>query len=377
MFTRMRLCALLLASACMMLAPAAAMAARGVVTAGTIVLREEADLSSRKLFTVYKGSKVDVLSESDGWYRVSYGRYTGYVRKDYISVTGEITSDGVLRPGDSGSDVRELQQLLKKRGYYSGSIDGQYGRGTERAVRYFQDAAGLTVDGKAGEKTLAALRSSSTGNSASGSTTAPDDGVLRPGDSGSDVKALQQLLKKHGYYSGSIDGKYGCGTERAVRYFQDDAGLTVDGKAGEKTLAALKVFTPTESLDWFRNGASAIPKGAVFTVKDVLTGETFRLKRWSGANHADCEPLTAEDTATLKSVYGGSWSWRRRAILVSYNGHVYAASMNGMPHGDDTISGNGFNGHICIHFTGSKTHGTQKVDSEHQNAVKRALEASW
>ena len=52
MFTRMRLCALLLASACMMLAPAAAMAARGVVTAGTIVLREEADLSSRKRFTV-------------------------------------------------------------------------------------------------------------------------------------------------------------------------------------------------------------------------------------------------------------------------------------------------------------------------------------
>lgn len=376
MFTRMRLCALLLASAFMMLAPAA-MAAEGVVTAGTIVLREEADLSSRKLFTVYKGSKLDVLSESGGWYRVSYGRYTGYVRKNYVSVTGEITSDGILRPGDSGSDVRELQRLLKKRGYYTGSIDGQYGRGTERAVRNFQDDANLTVDGKAGEKTLAALRSSSAANSVPGSAARPDDGILRPGDSGSEVKALQQLLKKHGYYKGSIDGKYGSGTERAVRYFQDDAGLTVDGTAGKKTLAALKKFTPTESLDWFRSGASAIPKGAVFTVKDVLTGETFRLKRWSGVNHADCEPLTAQDASTLKSVYGGDWSWRRRAILVQYDGHVYAASMNGMPHGDDTISGNGFNGHICIHFTGSKTHGTQKVDSEHQNAVKRALDASW
>lgn len=91
----------------------------------------------------------------------------------------------------------------------------------------------------------------------------------------------------------------------------------------------------------------------------------------------DAEPVNDEATATLKAIYGGSWSWRRRPILIMYNGHVYAASMNGMPHGTSTISGNNFNGHFCIHFKNSKTHETKKVDSEHQNAVDRAAKATW
>ena len=78
----------------------------------------------------------------------------------------------------------------------------------------------------------------------------------------------------------------------------------------------------------------------------------------------------------MKSIYGGSWSWRRRAILILYNGHVYAASMNGMPHGTTTIS-NGFDGHFCIHFKNSKTHGTKKVDPDHQSAVTSASRATW
>jgi hypothetical protein len=100
------------------------------------------------------------------------------------------------------------------------------------------------------------------------------------------------------------------------------------------------------------------------------------VKRWAGANHIDAEPLTAADTATMKSIYGGSWSWNRRAILVKYNGHVYAASMNGMPHGTTTISSNNFNGHFCIHFYNSRTHETNRVDANHQNAVARAMNAA-
>lgn len=448
MFRRLRLLTLMLLVAAVLL-PASALAAEGVVTAGTLVIRKEASMESTKLFTLYRNAKVDVLSESNGWYRVSYGKYTGYVRTQYIDVRGEIKPDGTLRPGDSGREVRELQELLKTHGYYTGSIDGDYGDDTEAAVRAFQRAARLTVDGRAGEKTLAALKAlpmpqpkpeskpadstlrpgdsgdavkalqqslkalgyftgsidgdygSITENAvrafqrdakltidglagertlaaiASGEIRREDDGTLRPGDTGSEVKALQELLKKHGYYSGPIDGEYGKATEHAVDAFQADAGLTRDGLAGAQTIEALKSRYTTESLDWFKNGSATIPKGAVFTVKDVETGRTFTVKRWAGVNHADCEPLTAEDTATMKSIYGGSWSWKRRAILVKYDGHVYAASMNGMPHGDNPISGNDFAGHFCIHFTGSKTHGTQRVDSDHQNAVRRALDATW
>ena len=79
----------------------------------------------------------------------------------------------------------------------------------------------------------------------------------------------------------------------------------------------------------------------------------------------------------MKSIYGGSWSWNRRPILVKYNGHVYAASMNGMPHGTTTITNNNFPGHFCIHFYGSKTHGTKRVDATHQNCVALAMHYSW
>lgn len=130
-------------------------------------------------------------------------------------------------------------------------------------------------------------------------------------------------------------------------------------------------------LDWFRDNVSAkIPKGAVFTVKDVRTGKTFVCKRWSGYNHIDAEPKTARDTAIMRSIYG-TWSWRRRPILILYRGHVYAASMNGMPHGTGTISNNNFAGHFCIHFKNSKTHGTKRVDPDHQSCVRTASRYTW
>ena len=69
--------------------------------------------------------------------------------------------------GSSGDTVRQIQTKLKQWGYYSGAVDGVYGRGTEKAVRYFQQKNGLSVDGKAGAKTLAALGISSAAPSGS------------------------------------------------------------------------------------------------------------------------------------------------------------------------------------------------------------------
>ena len=60
-----------------------------------------------------------------------------------------------------------------------------------------------------------------------------------------------------------------------------------------------------------------------------------------------------------------------------YNGHVYAASMNGMPHGTYAITNNNFDGHFCIHFYNSRTHETNNVDTAHQNCVARAMNATW
>lgn len=81
---------------------------------------------------------------------------------------------------------------------------------------------------------------------------------------------------------------------------------------GEDAADADEEKYTTEELDWFKNGSSTIPKGAKFEIMDCKTGKKFTVKRWSGANHIDAEPLTAEDSATMKSIYGGSWSWDRR-----------------------------------------------------------------
>ena len=219
--------------------------------------------------------------------------------------------------------------------------------------------------------------------------------ATKAGDSGANVKKLQQALKLLGYYSGDIDGDYGDKTVQAVKRFQKNRGMKQDGIAGSGTIRVLFGSTgsskssssssysssdqsyKTEVLDWFAdNVTSVIPKKAKFTVKDVRTGKTFTAVRWSGLNHLDAEPATADDTAMLKKIYGGAWSWNRRPILILYRGHVYAASMNGMPHGTTTID-NGFDGHFCIHFKNSKTHGTEKVDPDHQKAVNVAAKATW
>lgn len=71
--------------------------------------------------------------------------------------------------GSSGSEVKQIQQKLKEWGYYKGNVDGVYGSQTQQAVKNFQKANGLKVDGIAGEKTLAAIGISSSGGSSSGS----------------------------------------------------------------------------------------------------------------------------------------------------------------------------------------------------------------
>lgn len=131
-----------------------------------------------------------------------------------------------------------------------------------------------------------------------------------------------------------------------------------------------------EYLDWFKEVQYIYEKGDIATVTDVDTGKSFKVKRLYGRNHADSEPLTAEDTKIMKSIYG-SWSWDRRAIIVTIkdnNGveRKIAASMNGMPHGGKSISNNNFKGHFCIHFKNSRTHSGSRLDPGHQNAVKKA-----
>ena len=160
---------------------------------------------------------------------------------------------GSLREGSNGGAVRSLQENLRSLGYYSGSIDGDYGSGTTAAVTAFQQANGLTADGVAGKRTInaiyAAVNGGSSGGSSSGSgsasspsnygKTASSNGYKTISSSSksssSDVTALQSALSSTGYYNGNLDGSYGSGTEDAVKAYQRAAGLRVTGMAGPTT----------------------------------------------------------------------------------------------------------------------------------------------
>ncbi len=146
-----------------------------------------------------------------------------------VTVNGYTT----LREGDSGEAVKKLQRALKNRGYYSGSIDGNYGSGTVAAVTAFQQRNGLRVDGAAGPSTQTALYGSD-------ALDADTYATLRPGDSSTEVRNLQYTLYELGYYDGRVDGVYGDTTEDAVRAFQIRNDVRpVDGIAGNKTQQVL------------------------------------------------------------------------------------------------------------------------------------------
>ena len=374
-----------------------------------------------------KGTKVTVTGVKNDFYAVTYNGDKGYVMKKFVTLSAEaekalngssssssssssstakssskyanITSISKLgdppdytQKGSSGDSVEKLQQALKIKGYYKDTVDGKFGNATENAVKAYQKAMGLSQTGKADYATIMKLFGKvlyttvandpkMNGITKISEITVP--ATSKKGDSGKNVIALQQALKIKGYYKYPIDGVYGNQTAECVKAFQKAKGLTQDGTAGNATIKALfgknasNYTYTTERLDWFNGGSSVFKGTCVYTIKDVNTGKTFQARRRFGTNHLDSEPLTASDTAIMKSIYGGEWSWNRRAILVLYNGHVYAASMNGMPHGTSSITNNNFDGHFCIHFYKSRTHSTDKVDDAHQNCVSRAMNATW
>jgi len=292
-----------------------------------------------------------------------------------------------LRKGDSGDNVRQLQRLLKACGYLSGSVDGEFGAATEKAVIVFQTAVGLTADGVAGSVTLARLNQEN-----------EDPTALALGDTGDLVKNLQNRLKALGFYSDSLDGEYGNGTKKAVTAFQVKYELKADGIAGVQTLAklfSLSVKTTTtakstaksEEKTYTAPAANGVELSTwkikklityhdVITVYDIKSGKSYQVREFSAGNHADVEPLTAADTATIKEI-NGSFTWTARPVWVTWNGRTFAASIHSNPHDVSTISDNNFNGHICLHFKGSSTHnGNTSYTQEHQNAVTKAWEAA-
>lgn len=238
--------------------------------------------------------------------------------------------------------------------------------------------------------------------------------TLRKGSRSPQVTDLQRKLINAGYLRSAATGYYGDLTEQAVRNFQSRNGLKADGIAGPRTIDAINKLsvsssTPTRStsaapsnqnylVPWFTEASNVLAIGTVAEIYDIGTGKTFRIKRTYGHNHADVEPLTQKDTTVMKSVFGGKWTWDRRPVIVTVGNRKMAASLAGMPHAGvdsqpanrvvssrsggygrgmnyDAVKDNNVCGHFDLHFLGSRTHGTNRVDARHQEMVRKA--ADW
>ena len=131
-----------------------------------------------------------------------------------------------------------------------------------------------------------------------------------------------------------------------------------------------------ERVEWFKGGNNIIKRGGYASLYDIDTSLSLRIKRKGGTNHMDVEPATKADTATLKKIAGGTFSWKSHAVVLIAKGRYIAAAINTMPHGEYTIKDNGFPGQFCLHMVGSKTHETDRVNPEHQKSIERVLKWS-
>ncbi len=166
----------------------------------------------------------------------------------------------VIQLGNSGNAVKTLQDWLHNlHGYTGVPISGVFDAATEAALRDYQQAAGLSVDGIAGPQTWGALicfndpppaptptptpLPTATPQPTPTPTPAPlcwpvHSAVIN--NTGPNVFAIQYLLRQHGYAL-SVDGIYGAGTTSVVQNFQTAHGLSADGIVGPQTWPLLVI----------------------------------------------------------------------------------------------------------------------------------------
>lgn len=264
--------------------------------------------------------------------------------------TAALAAPITLRMGDRGEAVRVLQELLRSQGLFSDVADGNFGPHTEEGVRFFQSGADLTVDAIVGLETWNALVNKPY--------------IVRADDT---FYALAQRFGTTAevWQEANPDMKPDClqlGMQLKIPALLMRAPEQPSRGGGRGILGQM--------VNWSEVNRQYHAKGQA-KVTDVETGLSFTVRRRGGYNHADVEPLTAADTNVLRQLYP-TWSWARRAVVVDYGNGPVAASINGNPHGGSEIAGNNFPGHMCIHFLGSRTHGSGLVCPDHQAMIKKA-----
>lgn len=330
------------------------------------------------------------------------------------------TADKVILRSNYSTSSKELTRV-----YYEGTqltYLGQYKQDNSMEFYWFKVKYGTVTGWMHGDFVRVLTNEEKQMYQLAGDPDAPPEASYRNlslGSTGEDVTALQEALVEKGYLDAAyVTGTYQSATEAAVRSFQKDSNISVDGVAGEQTQHALfgtvpegtytgssvnPVLYPVEKSDWWTGDINSVwSVGKIAIITDVKTGISFRAQRLYGDNHADAEPATTDDTEAVCRIYGVSnpqeisdreqelQSYRRRPLWVTIGTRTFCGSMYGIPHNyeGDRIPDNGYNGQFCVHFTNSMTHGSDdnpaKIDYDsakngwygHQSAIEDAYEQS-
>jgi peptidoglycan hydrolase-like protein with peptidoglycan-binding domain len=194
-------------------------------------------------------------------------------------------------------EVASVQQLLAKRGFNPGAIDGVKGAATTEAIIAAQTFYKLNADGAIGAQTIAALEADSyEANISLKDTPVKVTPAANSANKSDSVKNLQQLLSDRGFYGGAIDGISGPMTQEAIILAQKTYGLVADGVAGSLTIAALE------------SGSNYVPKSNVASTKSdsiknlqqLLSDRGF----YGGAIDGINGPMTQEAIILAQKTYG-------------------------------------------------------------------------
>lgn len=167
-----------------------------------------------------------------------------------------------------------------------------------------------------------------------------------------------------------VENKSGSATGYILTSCLSTKKVKVSSESGSFSSGAWK--SKVVKLNWYDGGSSVLKKGKYGYICDIDTGIVVHIKRMGGSGHADCEPVSRSDTAKLLKIAGGTFDWDCHAVILYADGKFVACSINTKPHGDQTITSNGYDGQFCLHMVGSKTHESDSVSADHQKAIERA-----
>lgn len=179
-----------------------------------------------------------------------------------LGMAGEALAQRTIQLGDRNPQVTFIQNRLQQLGYLDRPADGIFDQTTQDAVIRFQRDQRLNPDGVVGEQTESALfeefNRKSDISSRDFSVSNRSNRVLKQGDRGADVTALQRRLKELRYFNGQLTGYFGRTTQEAVSRFQQAYLIQPDGIVGSETRSAL-FGSATATSQFFQNDSLSLP----------------------------------------------------------------------------------------------------------------------